>query len=182
MSGGLFRALAAGLSVVAVGAATPAAASPPPPPAEWVVLGDSFSAGAVAAASSRPGGMRGDEPYFLDGRMGAGTRSGCDRTDRSWPYLVNKVLGRPGEKKVILKANVSCGNALIDHVVLEPQTPQGQNIVGWSKPKHPYFPADPDANPRTMRFPRLKAPQISAVKPSTKLVTVGVGAADIGLT
>ncbi|REE97553.1 hypothetical protein [Thermomonospora umbrina] len=188
MSGSRFRAVAASLSLAMAGAAAlpgptgHAAAGPKPPPLEWVVLGDSFSAGGIAAASSRPGGPRGSEPYFVDGRLGAGTRKGCDRTDKAWPNQVDKVLGRPGEKRVTLKSNVSCAGALIDHVVAVPQTPKGQNVPGWSRPNHPYFPVDPDGDPATLKFPRLKHPQLAAVKPSTKLVTVGVGWADMGLT
>lgn len=181
-----FRTLAGSLAVAMVGVAMPAltgsaAASVPPPPIEWVVLGDSYTAGGVAAASSRPGALQGEEPHFADGRVGAGTRRGCDQTDMSWPNQVNKVLGAPGENTVALTANVSCAGALIEHVVAEPQTPQGQNVDGWSRPGHPYFPVDPDGDPGTLRFPRLRHVQLDAVQPSTKLVTVGIGAADVGL-
>ncbi|MDH2428984.1 SGNH/GDSL hydrolase family protein [Sphaerisporangium sp. TRM90804] len=149
-------------------------------PLQWVVLGDSYTAGAIPAASSKPGGRLNDPPHFRDGAVGAETRSGCDQTDLSYPYRVDAALGEKGEGLVKLTANVSCGGAQIKHIQAERQTPYGQNIPGLSKPDHLFFPTDPDADATSLAFPKVERVQLDAVTGDTRLVTVGIGGNSLG--
>lgn len=177
------RLLALGAAVVTLSlvtapgqaGATPRAGEPIP----WVALGDSYTAGSIPYASSRPGGVQSDPPYFWDGFVGGGTRSGCDQTDVSYPYLVDDELGEFGEGRVELRANVSCGGAQIKHIVDERQTPYGQNVRGITG-TNPFFPVDPDADPESQAFPQLDQVQLDAVDSTTRLVTVGIGGNSLG--
>ncbi|MGA5097443.1 SGNH/GDSL hydrolase family protein [Streptomyces lavendulocolor] len=112
---------------------------------QWVALGDSYTAGVIRAA-----GNNFEVP-----------RDGCERTDRSYPQVIDRDLG--GLFELI---NVSCGAATIDHVTGTPQEPIGRHMPPYSEdPDYP-FPAVP--------------PQIEAVGPDTDVITVGVGGNTLG--
>lgn len=90
-------------------------ASPKHAGLSWVAMGDSYTAGAIAAAGNE----------FED------PRDGCVRTDMSYPEVVARDLG-----SLISLKNVSCGNAKIENVTTIGQYPIGHEIPGIS--------ADPD--------------------------------------
>ncbi|QDY81088.1 SGNH/GDSL hydrolase family protein [Streptomyces qinzhouensis] len=130
-------ALTAGTLVPAqlVGAQPAAAAS-----YEWVALGDSYTAGVIAAA----------------GDVFEIPRDGCERTDQSYPQVIDRDLG-----SLIELTNVSCGAATIEDITFRAQEPIGRHL--------PPFSEDPD-----YPFPPVP-PQSEAVKTGTDVITVGVG-------
>lgn len=79
-------------------------------PLEWAALGDSYTAGVFVGDPQPP--------------LGSTDRDGCDRTTNSYPDIVSRkfVVHRPGGRPVNL-TNVSCGNATINEIALERQTP-----------------------------------------------------------
>ncbi|MFM9609377.1 SGNH/GDSL hydrolase family protein [Streptomyces niveiscabiei] len=140
---GSAAALAAGALVPAQFAgAQPAAAAGEK---QWVALGDSYTAGAIQAA-----GAPIDFP-----------RDGCERTDRSYPQVIDQDLYGLFDLK-----NVSCGAATIANVTDTPQHPIGRHLP-------PLFP-DPD-----YPFPAVP-PQSEAVGADTDVITVGVGGNTLG--
>ncbi|MET7764934.1 SGNH/GDSL hydrolase family protein [Streptomyces sp. NPDC005393] len=135
-------ALAAGAFLPAQSAgATPSAA----PRLEWVALGDSYTAGAIKAAG---------DTFEVP-------RDGCERTDQSYPQIVDRDLG-----SLVQLTNVSCGNATIENVSFRSQEPIGHHL--------PPFSEDPD-----YPFPPVP-PQSEAVAPDTDVVTVGAGGNTLG--
>lgn len=135
-------ALASGALVSAqLAGAQPAAAAS----YEWVALGDSYTAGVIQAA--------GDVFEY--------PRDGCERTDRSYPQVIDRDFG-----SLIELTNVSCGAATIEDVTSHAQEPIGRNVPG--------FPEDPD-----YPFPPVP-PQSEAVSPGTDVITVGVGGNTLG--
>ncbi|MGW1783763.1 SGNH/GDSL hydrolase family protein [Streptomyces sp. NPDC002143] len=139
---GSAAALTAGALVPAqlVGAQPAAAAE-----YEWVALGDSYTAGVIPAA--------GDVFEY--------PRDGCERTDQSYPQVIDRDFG-----SLIELTNVSCGAATIEDVTFRAQQPIGRNVPG--------FPEDPD-----YPFPPVP-PQSEAVEPGTDVITVGVGGNTLG--
>ncbi|WP_433891250.1 SGNH/GDSL hydrolase family protein [Streptomyces sp. CA-111067] len=135
-------ALAAGaLAPVQLAGATPAAAAS----YSWVALGDSYTAGVIPAA--------GDVFEY--------PRDGCERTDRSYPQVIDRDFG-----SLIDLTNVSCGAATIKDVTDQAQEPIGRHIPGVSEdPDYPFFPVPP---------------QSEAVKSDTDVITVGVGGNTLG--
>ncbi len=73
----------------------------------WVALGDSYTAGAIAAA-----GEEFEHP-----------RDGCVRTTDSYPEIIARDLG-----PLVSLKNVSCGNATIDNITSVGQFPIGHEI------------------------------------------------------
>ncbi|MER6343930.1 SGNH/GDSL hydrolase family protein [Streptomyces sp. NPDC001595] len=140
---GSAAALAAGALVPAQFAgARPAAAAEQK---QWVALGDSYTAGVIRAA----------------GDIFEVPRDGCDRTDRSYPQVIDRDLGVLFEL-----TNVSCGAATIENVTDTPQHPIGRHLPPLSE--------DPD-----YPFPPVP-PQSEAVGPDTDVITVGVGGNTLG--
>ncbi|MGW6542725.1 SGNH/GDSL hydrolase family protein [Streptomyces massasporeus] len=140
---GSAAALAAGALVPAQFAgAQPAAAAAEK---QWVALGDSYTAGVIRAA----------------GNIFEVPRDGCERTDRSYPQVIDRDLGGLFEL-----TNVSCGAAIIDNVTDTPQQPIGRHL--------PPFTEDPD-----YPFPAVP-PQSEAVGPGTDVITVGAGGNTLG--
>ncbi|WP_326796510.1 SGNH/GDSL hydrolase family protein [Streptomyces sp. NBC_01808] len=139
---GSAAALAAGAVVPAQFAgAQPAAAAD----RQWVALGDSYTAGVIRAA--------GDAFEY--------PRDGCERTDRSYPQVIDRDL-----YGLFDLTNVSCGAATIENVTDTPQEPIGRHLPPLSEdPDYP-FPAVP--------------PQSEAVGPGTDVITVGVGGNTLG--
>lgn len=134
--------LAAGAIVpVQLAGASPAAAAS----YEWVALGDSYTAGVIPAA--------GDVFEY--------PRDGCERTDRSYPQVIDRDLG-----SLIGLTNVSCGAATIEDITFRAQEPIGRHL--------PPFSEDPD-----YPFPPVP-PQSDAVNSGTDVVTVGVGGNTLG--
>ncbi|MFB8089024.1 SGNH/GDSL hydrolase family protein [Streptomyces sp. NPDC055992] len=112
---------------------------------QWVALGDSYTAGVIRAA--------GDVFEY--------PRDGCERTDRSYPQVVDRDLGG-----LFDLTNVSCGAATIENVTDTPQNPIGRHLPPLSEdPDYP-FPAVP--------------PQSEAVGADTDVITVGVGGNTLG--
>ncbi|MFI9784244.1 SGNH/GDSL hydrolase family protein [Kitasatospora sp. NPDC051984] len=139
---GSATALAAGTVVPAqFVAAQPAAAAD----RQWVALGDSYTAGFIRAAG---------EVFEIP-------RDGCERTDQSYPQLIERDFGSLFEL-----TNVSCTAATIENVTDEPQEPIGRHF--------PPFSEDPD-----YPFPAVP-PQSAAVGPDTDVITVGVGGNTLG--
>ncbi|AUH40007.1 SGNH/GDSL hydrolase family protein [Streptomyces sp. CMB-StM0423] len=139
---GSAAALAAGAVVPAQFAgAQPAAAAD----LQWVALGDSYTAGVIPAA--------GDVFEY--------PRDGCERTDQSYPQVVDRDLG-----SLFDLTNVSCGAATIENVTDTAQEPIGRNL--------PPLIEDPD-----YPFPAVP-PQSEAVAPGTDVITVGVGGNTLG--
>lgn len=130
-------------------ALTAGAAAPAPAAAaaayEWVALGDSYTAGVIQAAG---------DTFEVP-------RDGCERTDRSYPQVINRDLGG-----LFGLTNVSCGAATIENVTDTPQHPIGRHL--------PPFSEDPD-----YPFPAVP-PQSEAVGPDTDVITVGVGGNTLG--
>ncbi|QFR03210.1 SGNH/GDSL hydrolase family protein [Streptomyces phaeolivaceus] len=112
---------------------------------DWVALGDSYTAGVIPAA--------GDVFEY--------PRDGCERTDQSYPQVIDRDFG-----SLIELTNVSCGAATIQDVTFRAQEPIGRNVPG--------FPEDPD-----YPFPPVP-PQSEMVKPGTDVITVGVGGNTLG--
>ncbi|MGW4033845.1 SGNH/GDSL hydrolase family protein [Streptomyces sp. NPDC004838] len=139
---GSATALAAGAVVPAqfVGAQPAAAAD-----RQWVALGDSYTAGVIRAAG---------DTFEIP-------RDGCERTDRSYPQVIDRDLG-----SLFDLTNVSCGAATIENVTDEAQQPIGRHL--------PPFVEDPD-----YPFPAVP-PQSEAVGPGTDVITVGVGGNTLG--
>ncbi|MFD3522529.1 SGNH/GDSL hydrolase family protein [Streptomyces sp. NPDC058653] len=123
------------------GAAPAAAASD----YQWVALGDSYTAGVIPAAG---------DTFEVP-------RDGCERTDRSYPQVVDRDLG-----SLLDLTNVSCGAATIEDITFRAQEPIGRHL--------PPFSEDPD-----YPFPPVP-PQSQAVDPGTDVVTVGVGGNSLG--
>ncbi|MFF7379177.1 SGNH/GDSL hydrolase family protein [Streptomyces massasporeus] len=140
---GSAAALAAGALIPAQFAgAQPAAAAEE---YQWAALGDSYTAGVIRAA----------------GNTFEVPRDGCERTDRSYPQVIDRDLGGLFEL-----TNVSCGAATIDNVTDTPQHPIGRHMPPISEdPDYP-FPAVP--------------PQSEAVGPDTDVITVGAGGNTLG--
>ncbi|MGW2958119.1 SGNH/GDSL hydrolase family protein [Streptomyces sp. NPDC001220] len=139
---GSTAALAAGaLAPAQLAGAQPAAAAD----YQWVALGDSYTAGVIPAA--------GDTFEY--------PRDGCERTDQSYPQVIDRDLG-----SLIDLTNISCGAATIEDVTFRAQEPIGRNVPG--------FPEDPD-----YPFPPVP-PQSEAVGSGTDVVTVGVGGNTLG--
>ncbi len=88
----------------------------------WVALGDSYTAGAIAAA-----GQEFEQP-----------RDGCVRTTDSYPEVIARDLG-----PLISLKNVSCGNATIDNITTVGQFPIGHQIPGISTDPDFPFPQVP---------------------------------------
>ncbi|GAA0613316.1 SGNH/GDSL hydrolase family protein [Streptomyces crystallinus] len=112
---------------------------------QWVALGDSYTAGVIRAA--------GDPIDY--------PRDGCERTDKSYPQVIDYDLYGLFDLK-----NVSCGAATIANVTDTPQHPIGRHFP-------PYI-EDPD-----YPFPAVP-PQSEAVDSDTDVVTVGVGGNTLG--
>ncbi|MFE7278621.1 SGNH/GDSL hydrolase family protein [Streptomyces sp. NPDC057623] len=134
---------------LAVGAVVPAQLAGAQPAAaadyQWVALGDSYTAGVIRAA--------GDPIDY--------PRDGCERTDRSYPQVIDRDLYGLFDLK-----NVSCGAATIENVTDQPQEPIGRHFP-------PHLP-DPD-----YPFPAVPA-QSEAVGSDTDVITVGVGGNTLG--
>ncbi|MFE1961468.1 SGNH/GDSL hydrolase family protein [Streptomyces sp. NPDC059479] len=112
---------------------------------EWVALGDSYTAGVIPAAG---------DTFEVP-------RDGCERTDQSYPQVIDRDLGSLFEL-----TNVSCGAATIEDVTFRAQEPIGRHL--------PPFSEDPD-----YPFPPVP-PQSEAVGPGTDVITVGVGGNTLG--
>ncbi|MGA5294489.1 SGNH/GDSL hydrolase family protein [Streptomyces koyangensis] len=112
---------------------------------QWVALGDSYTAGVIRAAG---------DTFEVP-------RDGCERTDRSYPQVVERDLG-----SLFDLVNVSCGAATIENVTDIPQEPIGRHL--------PPFVEDPD-----YPFPAVP-PQSEAVNSDTDAITVGVGGNTLG--
>ncbi|WP_329286626.1 SGNH/GDSL hydrolase family protein [Streptomyces sp. NBC_00691] len=132
---------AAALPSQLVGAQPAFAAEDP----QWVALGDSYTAGVIQAA--------GENFEF--------PRDGCERTERSYPQVVDRDLSGAFEL-----TNVSCGAATINNVTDTAQNPIGRHL--------PPFSEDPD-----YPFPAVP-PQSEAVGADTDVITVGVGGNTLG--
>ncbi|MFF0448166.1 SGNH/GDSL hydrolase family protein [Streptomyces sp. NPDC004609] len=137
-------------AALAAGALVPAqlAAAPPAGAAaayEWVALGDSYTAGVIPAAG---------DTFEVP-------RDGCERTDQSYPQVIDRDFG-----SLIELTNVSCGAATIEDITSNPQEPIGRHL--------PPFSEDPD-----YPFPPVP-PQSEAVGPGTDVVTVGAGGNTLG--
>ncbi|MEU9052608.1 SGNH/GDSL hydrolase family protein [Streptomyces sp. NPDC048384] len=134
---GSAAALAAGALVPAqLAGAQPAAAAD----YQWVALGDSYTAGVIEAAG---------DTFEVP-------RDGCERTDLSYPQVIDRDLG-----SLIELTNVSCGAATIEDITYNAQEPIGRHL--------PPFSEDPD-----YPFPAVPA-QSEAVQADTDVVTVGAG-------
>lgn len=123
------------------GAHTAAAA----PAYDWVALGDSYTAGVIPAAG---------DTFEVP-------RDGCERTDLSYPQVIDRDLG-----SLIALTNVSCGAATIEDITFNAQQPIGRHL--------PPFSEDPD-----YPFPPVP-PQSEAVGPGTDVITVGAGGNSLG--
>ncbi|MGW1954605.1 SGNH/GDSL hydrolase family protein [Streptomyces sp. NPDC001920] len=136
-------ALTAGAFIPAQFAGAPSAAAAED--YQWVALGDSYTAGVIRAA----------------GNIFEVPRDGCERTDRSYPQVIDRDFGGLFEL-----TNVSCGAATIDNVTDTPQEPIGRHMPPISEdPDYP-FPAVP--------------PQSQAVSSDTDVITVGAGGNTLG--
>ncbi|MGW6205726.1 SGNH/GDSL hydrolase family protein [Streptomyces sp. NPDC055089] len=138
-------ALLGSATALAAGAAVPAQFAGAQPAAavdqlQWVALGDSYTAGVIRAAG---------DTFEIP-------RDGCERTDRSYPQVIDRDLGG-----LFDLTNVSCGAATIENVTDTPQNPIGRHL--------PPFSEDPD-----YPFPAVP-PQSEAVGGDTDVITVGVG-------
>ncbi|MEU1943559.1 SGNH/GDSL hydrolase family protein [Streptomyces sp. NPDC020125] len=112
---------------------------------QWAALGDSYTAGVIPAAG---------DTFEVP-------RDGCERTDQSYPQVIDHDLGSLFEL-----TNVSCGAATIENVTFRAQEPIGRHL--------PPFSEDPD-----YPFPAVP-PQSAAVDPGTDVVTVGAGGNTLG--
>ncbi|WP_405801057.1 SGNH/GDSL hydrolase family protein [Streptomyces sp. NBC_01506] len=143
-------ALLGSTAVLAAGTVVPAQLAGADPAAaaaayEWAALGDSYTAGVIPAA----------------GEVFEVPRDGCERTDLSYPQVIDRDLG-----SLIELTNVSCGAATIEDITFNAQNPIGRHL--------PPFSEDPD-----YPFPPVP-PQSEAVNPGTDVVTVGVGGNTLG--
>ncbi|MFJ8104734.1 SGNH/GDSL hydrolase family protein [Streptomyces sp. NPDC096132] len=142
-------ALLGSAAVLTAGALAPAQLAGAQPAAaasyDWVALGDSYTAGVIPASG---------DTFEVP-------RDGCERTDRSYPQVIDRDLGG-----LIDLTNVSCGAATIEDVTFRAQEPIGRHL--------PPFSEDPD-----YPFPPVP-PQSEAVKPGTDVITVGVGGNTLG--
>ncbi|MFJ7065964.1 SGNH/GDSL hydrolase family protein [Streptomyces sp. NPDC101115] len=143
-------ALLGSTAALAAGAVVPAQFAGAQPAAaaaeyQWVALGDSYTAGAIRAA----------------GDVFEVPRDGCERTDRSYPQVIDRDLGG-----LLDLTNVSCGAATIENVTDQVQNPIGRHMPPISE--------DPD-----YPFPPVP-PQSEAVGPGTDVITVGVGGNTLG--
>ncbi|MGW1539383.1 SGNH/GDSL hydrolase family protein [Streptomyces sp. NPDC002309] len=139
---GSAAALTAGaLAPAQLAGAQPAAAAS----YDWVALGDSYTAGVIPAA----------------GDIFEIPRDGCERTDRSYPQVIDRDLG-----SLIELTNVSCGAATIEEITFRAQQPIGRHLPPVSE--------DPD-----YPFPPVP-PQSEAVRSGTDVITVGVGGNSLG--
>ncbi|MFJ6576978.1 SGNH/GDSL hydrolase family protein [Streptomyces sp. NPDC091368] len=112
---------------------------------QWVALGDSYTAGVIRAAG---------DTFEVP-------RDGCERTDRSYPQVIDRDLGG-----LLDLTNVSCGAATIENITDTSQSPIGRHLPPISEdPDYP-FPAVP--------------PQSEAVSAGTDVITVGVGGNTLG--
>ncbi len=137
---------AAALAAGVLAPAQPAGAQPAVAAAhQWVALGDSYTAGVIPAAG---------DTFEVP-------RDGCERTDQSYPQVIDRDLG-----SLFDLTNVSCGAATIENVTFRAQEPIGRHL--------PPFSEDPD-----YPFPPVP-PQSAAVGPGTDVVTVGVGGNTLG--
>ncbi|MGI5450980.1 SGNH/GDSL hydrolase family protein [Streptomyces sp. CA-243310] len=107
-------------------------------------MGDSYTAGVIPAA----------------GDIFESPRDGCERTDRSYPQVIDRDFG-----SLIDLTNVSCGAATIENVTSTAQEPIGRNAPGNPDPDYP--------------FPPVPA-QSEAVTSNTDVITVGVGGNTLG--
>ncbi|MFC8491983.1 SGNH/GDSL hydrolase family protein [Streptomyces sp. NPDC057235] len=138
-------ALLCSAAALAAGALAPAQSAGAAEEYQWVALGDSYTAGVIRAA----------------GNVFEVPRDGCERTDRSYPQVIDRDLGGLFEL-----TNISCGAATIENVTDEAQEPIGRHFPPFSEdPDHP-FPAVP--------------PQSEAVGPDTDVITVGAGGNTLG--
>ncbi|MGW5973609.1 SGNH/GDSL hydrolase family protein [Streptomyces sp. NPDC055186] len=133
---------AAALTPVQLAGAQPAAAAAAH---QWVALGDSYTAGVIPAAG---------DTFEVP-------RDGCERTDRSYPQVIDRGLG-----SLFDLTNVSCGAATIEDITFQAQSPIGRHL--------PPFSEDPD-----YPFPPVP-PQSEAVGPGTDVITVGAGGNTLG--
>ncbi|GHG10028.1 SGNH/GDSL hydrolase family protein [Streptomyces hydrogenans] len=142
-------ALLGSAAALTAGAVVPVQVAGAPPAAaadfQWVALGDSFTAGVIPAA----------------GDVFEIPRDGCERTDRSYPQVIDRDLG-----SLFDLTNVSCGAATIENVTEMAQEPIGRHL--------PPLVEDPD-----YPFPAVP-PQSAAVGPNTDVITVGVGGNTLG--
>ncbi|MEU6818584.1 SGNH/GDSL hydrolase family protein [Streptomyces sp. NPDC046860] len=133
---------AAALTAVQIAVTLPASAAEEK---QWVALGDSYTAGVIRAAG---------DTFEVP-------RDGCERTDRSYPQVIDRDFGGLFEL-----TNVSCGAATIETITDRAQDPIGRHLPPISAdPGYP-FPAVP--------------PQSEAVGPGTDVITVGVGGNTLG--
>ncbi|MCX0241959.1 SGNH/GDSL hydrolase family protein [Streptomyces drozdowiczii] len=138
-------ALLGSAAALTAGAALPSQSAFAADENQWVALGDSYTAGVVRAA----------------GNTFEVPRDGCERTDLSYPQVIDRELGG-----LFDLTNVSCGAATIDNVTDTPQKPIGRHF--------PPFSEDPD-------YPFAAVPpQSVAVGPTTDVITVGVGGNTLG--
>ncbi|WP_435243885.1 SGNH/GDSL hydrolase family protein [Streptomyces cucumeris] len=143
-------ALMGSAAVLAAGALMPAqlAGAQPSTAAaayQWAALGDSYTAGVIPAAG---------DTFEVP-------RDGCERTDQSYPQVIDRDLGSLFEL-----TNVSCGAATIENITDKAQEPIGRHL--------PPFSEDPD-----YPFPPVP-PQSEAVGPGTDVITVGAGGNTLG--
>ncbi|MCP9212031.1 SGNH/GDSL hydrolase family protein [Streptomyces cucumeris] len=143
-------ALMGSAAVLAAGALMPAqlAGAQPSTAAaayQWAALGDSYTAGVIPAA----------------GDIFEVPRDGCERTDQSYPQVIDRDLGSFFEL-----TNVSCGAATIENITDKAQEPIGRHLPPISE--------DPD-----YPFPPVP-PQSEAVGTGTDVITVGAGGNTLG--
>ncbi|MFJ1878234.1 SGNH/GDSL hydrolase family protein [Streptomyces chartreusis] len=139
----------ASATALATGALVPAQLAGAQPAAaasyQWAALGDSYTAGVIPAAG---------DTFEVP-------RDGCERTDQSYPQVIDRDLG-----SLFDLTNVSCGAATIENVTFRAQEPIGRHLPPLSEdPDYP-FPAVP--------------PQSAAVGPGTDVITVGAGGNTLG--
>lgn len=141
---GSAAALAAGALVpVQLADTTPAAAAAT---YDWVALGDSYTAGIIRAAG---------DTFEVP-------RDGCERTDQSYPQVIDRDLGT-----LVDLTDVSCSAATIEDITFNAQRPIGRHLPPLTEdPDHPFPPVPP---------------QSEAVAPGTDVITVGVGGNTIGM-
>ncbi|MEU1409652.1 SGNH/GDSL hydrolase family protein [Streptomyces sp. NPDC005728] len=138
-------ALLGSAAALAAGALAPAQPASAAGTYDWVALGDSYTAGVIPAAG---------DTFEVP-------RDGCERTDQSYPQVIDRDLG-----SLFDLTNVSCGAATIEDVTFRAQEPIGRHL--------PPFSEDPD-----YPFPPVP-PQSEAVKPGTDVITVGAGGNTLG--
>ncbi|MFJ3091030.1 SGNH/GDSL hydrolase family protein [Streptomyces sp. NPDC086838] len=138
-------ALLGSAAALTAGAALPSQSAFAAGEYQWVALGDSYTAGVIRAAG---------DTFEVP-------RDGCERTDRSYPQVIDRDLGG-----LFDLTNVSCGAAAVDNVTDTAQEPIGRHF--------PPFSEDPD-----YPFPAVP-PQSQAVDAQTDVITVGVGGNTLG--